>query len=77
MISTNTVAAMQAGIMGGYVGLMEGLIKRITEELGGDVLVIATGGFSRTMADASTMIDEVEPFLTLEGLRLLYEKNRK
>jgi len=77
VINTNTVSAMQAGIMYGYVGLMDGIIMRMRKELGGKALVIATGGFARTMAEASSLIDEVEPYLTLEGLRIIYEKNRK
>ena len=76
-ICTNTVSAMRAGIMYGYFGLIEGLIKHFKDELGGDGLVIATGGFANTMAAGTKSIDIVEPFLTLEGLRLIYEKNKK
>jgi type III pantothenate kinase len=75
-ICTTTVSAMQAGVMYGYIGLIEGVIKHMTEELGGEAFVIATGGFANTMAAGTKMIDVVEPFLTLEGLRLIYEKNK-
>ncbi len=77
VISTNTVTAMQAGAMYGFIGQMEGIIKHMRKELGGDVLVIATGGFANTMAAGSKSIDIVEPYLTLEGLRILHEKNKK
>jgi type III pantothenate kinase len=76
-ICTNTVSAMRAGIMYGYFGLIEGLIKRFKDELGGEGLVIATGGFANTMAAGTKSIDIVEPFLTLDGLRIIYEKNKK
>ncbi len=76
-ICRNTVASMQAGMMYGAVGQMEGIINMMKKELGGKAYVIATGGFSGMMAANSSIIDAVEPNLTLEGLRLLYEKNSK
>lgn len=75
VICRNTVRSMQSGIMYGYVGLMEGIVNRMKKELGGEAYVIATGGFANSMAAESKMIDVVEPFLTLDGLRVLYEKN--
>lgn len=77
VICRNTVRSMQAGAIYGFVGQMEGIVKHMKQELGGDAYVIATGGFAKTMAKESDMIDIVEPFLTLEGLRILYEKNAK
>lgn len=77
VICRNTVRSMQSGIMYGYVGLMEGIVSRMKKELNGDVYVIATGGFANSMAAESKMIDVVEPFLTLDGLRLLYIKNKE
>lgn len=56
---------------------MEGIVNHMKKELGGDAYVIATGGFANTMAAESDCIDVVEPFLTLDGLRILYEKNAK
>ena len=60
-----------------YAVEMEGIVNHIKKELGGDAYVIATGGFANTMAAESDCIDVVEPFLTLDGLRILYEKNAK
>ena len=73
----NTVNAMQAGILVGFVGQMNEIVCKMKEELGGEAIVIATGGFATTMAAESDVIDAVEPFLTLEGLLILYEKNAK
>ena len=68
---------MQAGDIYGFVGQMEGIANHMKKELGGDAFVIATGGFVNTMASESDCIDVIEPFLTLDGLRILYEKNAK
>ena len=77
VICKNTVNAIQAGILVGYVGQMNEIVCKMKEELGGEAIVIATGGFATTMAAESDVIDYVEPFLTLEGLRILHEKNEK
>ena len=77
IICRNTVNSMQAGVMYGSVGQMEYIINHMKEELGGDAYVIATGGFANMMAEESDSIDVVEPFLTLDGLRILHEKNLK
>ena len=77
VICKNTVNAMQAGILVGFVGQMNEIVCKMKEELGGEAIVIATGGFATTMAAESDVIDAVEPFLTLEGLLILYEKNAK
>ena len=77
VICRNTVSSMQAGAIYGFVGQMEGIVNHMKKELGGDAYVIATGGFAITMAAESDCIDVVEPFLTLDGLRILYEKNAK
>ncbi|MBO5587714.1 MAG: type III pantothenate kinase [Acidaminococcaceae bacterium] len=76
-ICGNTVEAMRAGIMFGYYGLIKEIVARMKDELGGDALVIATGGFGNTMAQGTDCIDEVDPMLTLEGLRIIFEKNKK
>jgi len=76
VICRNTVRSMQSGIMYGYVGLMEGIVSRMKKELGWEAYVVATGGFANSMAAESKAIDVVEPFLTLDGLRILYEKNK-
>jgi len=76
VVAKNTVNSMQAGIFYGYVGLVEGLVSRMRQEVGQPLKVIATGGLAASIAGASDMIDSIEPFLTLEGLRILYERNR-
>jgi len=73
-IGKNTVASMQSGILFGYVGLTEGLIARFHDELG-PAKVIATGGLANLIAAETKKIDLVDPYLTLDGLRLIYELN--
>ncbi|MBI2321703.1 MAG: type III pantothenate kinase, partial [Chloroflexi bacterium] len=74
-IGRTTREAMQAGLMLGYVGLVEGLIRSVQEELG-PALVVATGGLAATMAPATALIQHVEPHLTLHGIRLAHERRR-
>ena len=74
-ICGNTVSAMRSGIMFGYYGLIKEIVQRMKDELVGDALVIATGGFANTMTLGTDCIDVVDQMLTLEGLRLIYEKN--
>jgi type III pantothenate kinase len=74
-IGKNTVHSMQAGLVFGYVGLVEGLIRRIQAELGGKATVIATGGLSSVLAPLTEAIHTVDPWLTLDGLRLIAERN--
>ena len=75
VIGTNTVNAMQAGLMYGYVGLVEGIVARMKMELGGSPRVIATGGLAEVMQGHTEVIDAVEPDLTLQGLRMIWELN--
>jgi len=74
-IGKNTVHSMQSGLVFGYIGLLEGLIGRIRAELGGEARVIATGGLSSVLAPLTDQIEAVDPWLTLEGLRLISERN--
>ena len=76
IIAKNTINSMQAGIFFGYVGLVEGIVGRMKKELIEPPKVIATGGLAAPIAAATDYIDQVEPLLTLEGLRILYERNR-
>ncbi|MCK4368999.1 MAG: type III pantothenate kinase [Dehalococcoidales bacterium] len=75
-IGTNTIAAMQSGIIFGYVGLIEGMVARIQKELGEKAKVVATGGVAELIAKETAVIDVVNPHLTLIGLRLIYEMNK-
>jgi type III pantothenate kinase len=76
VIGTNTVQALQSGIFFGYVSLVEGLVNRFKQELGDDMQVIATGGLAETVARETPVIQHVDPWLTLDGLRLIYAMNR-
>jgi type III pantothenate kinase len=76
-IGRSTVAAMQSGIIFGHVGLIEGMIRRIEQELGSKAKVIATGGQAYFLAQEIPIIEIVNPDLTLIGLRLIYEMNRE
>ncbi len=75
-IGTNTIAAMQAGIMFGYAGLIEGIVKRIENELGEKATIVATGGYGEIFARETDIIDVVNPDITLIGLRMIYHMNQ-
>lgn len=76
VIGKNTVHYMQSGLIIGYAGLVEGLVKRMHNELGGACKVIATGGLADVVAQQTDAIDVVDRYLTLEGVRMIYELNR-
>jgi type III pantothenate kinase len=76
VVGRNTVHSMQSGLLFGYVGLVEGMVARFKAELGPQTRVIATGGLAPLIADETTVIDIIAPWLTLDGLRLLYEMNQ-
>ena len=77
IVGKNTVSAMQAGILYGYVGQVEGIVARMKRESKVEPKVIATGGLATLISKESDVIDHVDPFLTLKGLQLIYEKNMK
>jgi len=76
-IGRSTVAAMQSGLVIGYVGLVKELVERLKEELGGTPKVIATGGMAELVSEWTHVIDIVNPRLTLEGIRIIYELNQE
>lgn len=76
VIGTNTVTAIQSGIIYGYASLVEGMLARIQKELGKKAKVVATGGYAGLIAKETAVIDLVNPDLTLIGLRLIYEMNK-
>jgi type III pantothenate kinase len=75
VIGKTTVEALQSGLVYGFASQVDGMVERISKELGADPVVIATGGLSPLMTGLCESIDEHEPDLTLIGLRLVYEKN--
>ena len=76
-IGKNTVAAIQSGTLFGYVGLIEGMVARFKNELGGSARVIATGGWAERLAKETNVFDAVDANLTLTGLRLIHEMNTR
>ena len=78
ILAKETITSMQAGVVYGYIGQTEYILKKMKEELGRpDAKVVATGGLGKIIANETDSIDEYNPILTLEGLRIIYEKNKK
>ncbi len=77
VIGRNTVHAMQSGLLFGYVSMVEGMVARFRSELGSDMKVIATGGLAEVVAKETKVIDIIAPWLTLDGLRIIWELNHK
>jgi type III pantothenate kinase len=77
IITKDTISAMQAGIMFGYAGLVDGIVERMKAEAKTQPLVIATGGLARIVARETKSIDKIEEMLTLDGLRIIYNLNKK
>ena len=76
VIGTNTVTHLQSGLYFGYIGLVDGIIERMGAELGSQPRVIATGGLARQISGDSRYIAQIDDMLTLDGLRILFERNR-
>jgi type III pantothenate kinase len=75
IIGKNTVMSMQAGITYGFAGLVDAIVRRMKEEMGGEPFVVATGGTARLIGEETETIDKIDPYITLTGLRILYERN--
>jgi len=76
VIGQTTGASMQSGLYYGYIGLVDGILKRMTAEIDGHPRVIATGGLAKLIGRGSEFIEIIDENLTLEGLRLIYERSR-
>ena len=76
VIGTNTVTHLQTGLYYGYIGLVDGILERIIAELGAKPQIIATGGLARQISEDSRFIAEIDDMLTLDGLLILFERNR-
>jgi type III pantothenate kinase len=74
VIGTDTAGSIQAGLIFGYAGLVDAIVRRMEQELGRTCYVIATGGLAPVIAPETTAIQQIEPLLTLEGLQLLYHR---
>jgi type III pantothenate kinase len=81
IICKNTITSMQAGIVYGYIGQVDYIVDKMKSEMESlgeeDILVVSTGGLAKLISEQSKNVELVNPFLTLEGLRIIYEKNKK
>jgi type III pantothenate kinase len=77
VVGQTTVGAMESGLFYGYVGMVEGLVRRMSDELGGNALCVATGGLADVIAPETSLIEHVDADLTLDGLRMVWERNQK
>lgn len=75
IIGKNTIHSMQSGIIYGYVDMVDGIVRRISKEMNGMPYIIATGGLAEIIAEGSATINEVDVFLTLKGLKIIYDLN--
>jgi type III pantothenate kinase len=76
VIGRTTVGALESGLFFGYVGMVEGLVRRMGDELGGNAICVATGGLASVIAPETGLIEHVDVDLTLQGLRIVWERNQ-
>ena len=76
VIAKDTISSMNVGIVYGYAGLVDGIVKRIKKEAGRDLIVIATGGLAPLMSEVAETINHIEEFLTLQGLMIIFKRNQ-
>jgi type III pantothenate kinase len=76
VIAKNTAASLQSGLVFGFAGQVDGIVERIRGELGVEAQTVATGGLAELIAPHARTLERIDPFLTLEGLRLVWERNR-
>ena len=77
VIGKTTVTGLQSGLVYGFAALVDGIVERIRGELGAEARVVATGGLADVIAPHTKSVERVDPDLTLEGLRLVWERNRE
>ena len=76
VIGKSTTEAMQSGMFWGYVGLVEGMVERITREFGSELVVVATGGLAPLFVGATPVVHHLDPEITMRGLVEIYRRNR-
>ncbi|MFQ5657132.1 MAG: type III pantothenate kinase [Candidatus Methylomirabilales bacterium] len=76
VIGKTTVGSMQSGLFYGYIGLVDGIVRRMVKEMEREPVVIGTGGMAHLILAESETVQQIDPFLTLKGLQILYERNR-
>lgn len=76
ILAKNTITSMQAGLVYGYIGLVEYIVKKVKEEMKLDMKVVATGGLAKIIANETDVIDIYDPILTFKGLKFIYDRNK-